>query len=367
VVAGTSTVLPGFLVGALALQIGDDLDVGVETVAAGVTAFFLAGAFGAGLGGRLGERIGALRAMRASVLVTAASLLGAALLSGSVAVLLAFLAVAGIANSVSQPAINLFMAERVPLERQGIAFGIKQSAIPGAVLVSGLALPLVAIPFGWRATFAVCALGPLAVGLALRRGAGAPRPPGPRAPVPRPTRALLLVAVGAALGSAAPGALATYVVASGVAAGIAEGTAGVLAAAGSALSLVVRVALGVRADRRGDYGFGVVVALLALGVAGYFLLAVDSPLPFAAGALVAFTLGWGWPGLFNLAVVHRHREAPGAATGVSQTGIYVGAAAGPAAFGALYAGSGYTAAWLAAGAVSLTAAGVIALAAAASR
>ena len=56
---------------------------------------------------------------------------------------------------------------------------------------------------------------------------------------------------------------------------------------------------------------------------------------FVLGALVAFTLGWGWPGLFNLAVVDSNRETPGSASGVSQTGIYAGAAFGPAAFGAL--------------------------------
>jgi hypothetical protein len=49
------TVLPGFLVGALALQIRGDLDATVEAVAAGVSVFFLAGAFGAGPGGRLSE------------------------------------------------------------------------------------------------------------------------------------------------------------------------------------------------------------------------------------------------------------------------------------------------------------------------
>ena len=58
----------------------------------------------------------------------------------------ALLAVAGLANAVNQPAINLFMADQVPLDRQGLAFGIKQSAIPGAILVSGLALPLAGDP-----------------------------------------------------------------------------------------------------------------------------------------------------------------------------------------------------------------------------
>ncbi|HZC13379.1 MAG TPA: MFS transporter, partial [Thermoleophilaceae bacterium] len=254
--AGTASVLPGFLVGALALQIRGDLEVSVEAVAAGVTVFFLAGAIGAGPGGRLSERIGALRAMRGSVLVAGACLLAAALLANSLVVLFACLAVAGLANAVAQPATNLFMADQVPMERQGLAFGIKQSAIPGAVLVSGLALPVLAIPLGWRATFAICALGPLAVAIVLGRHATSLRPVAERERAPRPSRTLILIALGAALGSSAPCALSAYLVASAVDVGIAEGTAGLLAAAGSAASLGVRLAVGVRADRRVDTASG---------------------------------------------------------------------------------------------------------------
>jgi MFS family permease len=355
-------VLPGFLVGALALQIRGDLDSSVEGVAAGVSVFFLAGAFGAGPGGRLSERTGALRAMTASALLSGVCLLVAGLAASSLLVLFACLVVAGLANAVAQPAINLFMADQVPPERQGLAFGIKQSAIPGAVLISGLALPVLAIPLGWRATFAICALAPLSVALLLSLQAASLRPVPEREPPPRPSRALILIALGAALGSSAPCALSAYLVASAVDAGIAEGTAGVLAALGSAVSLGVRLAVGVRADRRIDYGFRMVVTLLALGSAGFALLALGAPLPFALGAVVAFALGWGWPGIFNMAIVHLHRDSPGAATGVSQTGIYVGAGGGPAAFGALYSMSGYTVAWLVTAAVALCAALVMGLA-----
>jgi MFS family permease len=360
--AGTASVLPGFLVGSLALQIRGDLDVSVEAVAAGVTVFFLAGAIGAGPGGRLSERTGALRAMRGSVLVAGACLLAAALLANSLVVLFACLAVAGLANAVAQPATNLFMADQVPMERQGLAFGIKQSAIPGAVLVSGLALPVLAIPLGWRATFAICALGPLAVAVVLGRHATSLRPVAERERAPRPSRTLILIALGAALGSSAPCALSAYLVASAVDVGIAEGTAGLLAAAGSAASLGVRLAVGVRADRRIDYGFGMVVALLVLGSGGFALLAAGAPAPFVVGAVMAYALGWGWPGIFNMAIVHLHREAPGAATGVSQSGIYVGAAGGPAAFGALNAAAGYTSAWLVTAGVALAAALVMSMA-----
>jgi MFS family permease len=359
---GTAAVLPGFLVGALALQIRGDLGGSVSTVAAGVTAFFLAGAFGAGLGGRLSERTGALRAMRGAALTTCACLLAAAAFAQSLAVLFVFLAVAGLANAVAQPAINLFMADQVAIERQGLAFGIKQSAIPAAVLISGLALPLLAIPFGWRATFALCAVGPLAVAVVLSRQAGALRAPPARERPPRPSQALILIALGAALGSSAPGALSAYLVAAGVEAGIGEGTAGLLAALGSAASLLVRLTVGVRADRRSDYGFAMVTALLVVGSLGFVLLAFEEPAPFVVGVVVAFAFGWGWPGLFNMAVVHLHREAPGAATGVSQTGIYIGAAGGPAAFGGLYSAAGFATAWLVAAAVAVAAGLVLALA-----
>jgi predicted MFS family arabinose efflux permease len=358
--AGATTVLPGFLIGSLALQIRHDLDVSVGAVAAGVTVFFAAGALGAGPGGRFAERVGALRAIRGCLVVTAICLLLAGLAAQSLVELLAVLAVAGVANAVDQPAINLFMADQVPLDRQGLAFGVKQSAIPAAVLISGLALPVLALPFGWRATFAICAGAALVVAALVGRAAPSFAPAPQRVPAARPNRKLVGTAVGASLASAGPCALSAYLVASAVDVGIAEGVAGVLAAAGSGISLVVRIIVGHRADRRRDYGFSTMVALLVAGAGGFALLAIGSPAPFVLGAFVVFGLGWGWPGLFNLAVVDLYRESPGAATGISQTGIYVGAAFGPAAYGLLSAGIGYPAAWLVAGAFALIAAMFIA-------
>ena len=351
--------------GALALQIRSDLDVRVEAVAAGVSVFFLAGALGASWGGRLADHVGAVRAMRWCVLITAACLLAGALLAESLVVLLLLLAVAGVSNAVCQPAINLFVSEQVAADRQGLGFGIKQSGIPAAILVSGLALPLLAIPLGWRATFALCALGPLAIGVALRREVSVhvSRRPASR----RPSRVLVLTAIGAALATAGPSALGAYLVASAVDVGIAEGTAGLLAAISSGLSLAVRVMLGARADRRRDYGLSTVVVLLAAGSLGFALMATDVVPTFVVGTLLAFTLGWGWPGLFNLAVVDSNRETPGSASGISQTGIYVGAGGGPAAFGALYAAAGHSVAWLVVAGITLIGAAVIWLAARADR
>jgi predicted MFS family arabinose efflux permease len=122
------------------------------------------------------------------------------------------------------------------------------------------------------------------------------------------------------------------------------------------------VTLGARADRRRDYGLAVVIVLLVLGSVGFLLMTSEAIPVFVVGALVAFTLGWGWPGLFNLAVVDSHRDTPGSASGVSQTGIYVGAAAGPLGYGLLAAGAGYGAAAAAAAVAMLIAAGVLWLA-----
>jgi MFS family permease len=370
VAVGAATVLPGFLVGALSLQIREALHASLGAVTAGVTVFFSAGALSAGPLGRVSERVGPITSMRASAIATAAALFAIAAFAGSLAVLFVLLAVAGIANGANQPAINLYMAEEVQTERQGLAFGIKQSAIPAAITLSGVALPVLALPLGWRATTAVCGGLVLVVAAAvtwrsrgptartLAEGEVAPEP----AVAPRLTGSLVLLAAGAALAAFGPSALSAGLVATAVHAGVAEGQAGIALAVGSAASLVMRVGLGVRADRKADYGFRVVALLLATGAIGFGLLASGSQAPILIGAFLAFTLGWGWPGLYNLAVVQRYRSAPAAATGITQSGIYVGAATGPVAFGLLVAAFGYSYAWLAIAAVAVLAAVAIGIA-----
>ena len=224
VATGAASVLPGFLVGALALQIRSDLDVRVEAVAAGVSVFFLAGALGASWGGRLADHVGAVRAMRWCVLVTAACLLACALLAESLVVLLLLLAVAGVSNSVCQPAINLFVSEQVPGGPPGTRLRNQAVRHPrgdprerprpaGAGHPAGLAGHVRA----------------LRAGAAGGRGRAAPagsvhvsRRPASR----RPSRALVLTAIGAALATAGPSALGAYLVASAVDVGIARGHRG---------------------------------------------------------------------------------------------------------------------------------------------
>jgi hypothetical protein len=85
------------------------------------------------------------------------------------------------------------------------------------------------------------------------------------------------------------------------------------------------------------------------------MLATGSPALVVPGVLLAFAAGWGWPGLFNFAVVRSNPGAPAAATGVTQTGASGGAAVGPVLFGVVVEAAGYGTAWLVSGALALAA------------
>ena len=92
-------------------------------------------------------------------------------------------------------------------------------------------------------------------------------------------------------------------------------------------------------------------------------MATDAIPSFVAGTLLAFTLGWGWPGLFNLAVVDSNRETPGSATGVTRDGDLRRRGGGPGGVRRADAQAGHEAAWLVVAAITLLAAGVMWLAA----
>jgi MFS family permease len=272
------------------------------------------------------------------------------------------LAVGGVANALSQPAANLFIARRVDASRLGIALAVKQASVVGATLLGGLAVPTIALTVGWRWAFVAGAA------LAVVGAVTVPRQPAPRA-AGRATRtdrsgdsawlALAVLASGVGLGAAAAGTLGTFLVNAGVEADLSEGSSGLLVAAGSATVIVVRLIAGARADRRQGGNLPIVATMLVLGALGYLLYATETKTMLIAASPLTFACGWGWPGLFNLAVVRANPHAPGLASGVTQTGTYIGAVIGPLAFGALAESRSFAAAWCLAAACSLAAAGAM--------
>ena len=332
----TAGTLPVFLTGALAVQMRADIGFDESGLGLTVAAFFGAAAALSTPGGRIAERLGPAGATRVAAATSGVALLFVGVGARSFPVLMLALVVGGAANALAQPATNLLIAQRVPAERLGMAFGIKQSAIPIATLLGGLAVPTVALTVGWRWAFAGAAAA--AFVLAWRdpggaRGEVARRRGARRSEEDTRLSALVLLGLGAALGAAAAGTIGSFLVSAAVDSGIGEGRAGVLAFVCSAVGITTRMISGARADRRGGGHLAVVATMLGIGSLTYVALASGRPALMIVGGLTAYCFAWGWPGLFNLAVVRSNPGAPGAATGITQTGTYIGAVLGPLLFG----------------------------------
>ncbi|MFC6018676.1 MFS transporter [Plantactinospora solaniradicis] len=353
-------VLPVFLIGGLAVQLGAELDLTPARLGLAVAVYFGVSALASVPSGALVERYGSSMVARGSLLLVAATMLAIAAVAHSYPVLLALLAVVATANPLSQMSSNAALAHQVPPGRQGLSFGIKQAAIPAGTLLAGAAVPAVALTVGWRWAFV------LAAGLAL---ATLPLVPVGRGPATGPARqrseratgALVMLGLAAALAAGAANALGTFLVSSAAVRGLSPALAGLVLTLGGAVCLVSRVLGGWLADRRTGGHLNTVAGMLVVGAVGLGLLHLASPVALVVGVVLAFGLGWAWPGLLNFAVVRLHPQAPTTATSITQTGVYAGGCTGPLGLGALADRFDYPTMWLVAAVVMLLAAGFMLL------
>jgi MFS family permease len=350
--------IPVFLVGGLAVQIGDELGFSPAGLGLAVSAYFGASALASIPAGALVERYGSTAVSRFGIGLAAASLLGVAAAARSLWSLIAILALGAGANALGQLASNTSLARHVPPRRQGLSFGVKQAAIPVCTLLAGASVPVVALTLGWRWAFVMAAvLAVAAIPLVpaendderKARGKGGDRATG----------ALVVLGIAAMLAAGAANGLGTFLVDSGVARGVAPGPAGLALTLGGAVCATARVLGGWQADRFPGRQVGVIAGLLATGAIGLALLAVSGTPALVAGVLLGFGLGWAWPGLMNFAVVRLHPQAPAAATSITQTGIYAGGCVGPLCLGAIAAAAGYPTMWVIASVSMVTAAGLM--------
>lgn len=356
-------VLPVYLLGGLAVQLRADLGFTEAQLGLAISAFFATSALASVPAGRLVERTGAVRGMMAAlaISVTSMALMGSA---RGWAPLVAGVALGGLSNAVAQLAANLALTQAVPSCHQGLGFGVKQAAVPAASVLAGVAVPLVAVPLGWRSAFFIGAALAVVVTLWGPRPATAAvlaRPKrGPLRAGDAPLLPLLVLAAAGAFGTAAANSLAAFLVESSVSRGVRPATAGVLLAVGSGVGVTVRVLAGWAADHRDGGHLRVVAMLMATGTVGLGLLAVAGTAPrILLGAVLAFGSVWGWNGVFNLAVIRRNPRAPAAATGITQAGLYLGGVVGPTAFGRSVELWSYAAAWSGLAVASMLAAGGI--------
>ena len=371
------TILPAFLTGALAIRIGDDVGIDLAGVGGLYGVLFGTAALASAPTGRLVQRLGWEIGIRAAAAGTGLALIVMAAISDDWWAMwwpiATVFVLAGVAAAASQAASNLALARSVPSGRYGLLFGLKHTAVPAAAMLGGLAVPTIALTIGWRYAYVMAAVLAFATALAvpLRREnhwvpSGSPTPTKHPA---TPVSTLIALAVAAALGHAGIDALGAFVVPYAVSEGVAEGLAGILLAAGSLAGLVTRLTAGWRIDSRQHAGLPWMAALLLSGSLGFLMLSVGGRPLLVAGVLLAFAGGWGWAGLLTFVVVRANPEAAAVATGIANTGKYVGAALGPVVFGYLAEQVSFAAAWgiaciaLLAGAVlvvaiRLTAAGV---------
>lgn len=362
VMSTVSTVLPGFLIGAMSVQVSQEMGVSEGVYGWGLGSFFGSAMLGSVMLGRLAQRIGPRSQMTWALVVSVAVQLALAATARSFGAVIGFLVLAGLANAANQTSVNLALTQ-ARLPRLGLAVSIKQSGLPTATLLAGFAVPGLALTVGWRWAYvggAGFALGALALVRAALGSLPLPsslpssfpataqaHPSAPAAAVPESSSRdlFLAAAVGACLAFSA-GSLNAWGVGSGVDAGLSQGTAGLLLSFGAATGITLRLVGGWLSDTMRIPPFTVAGLTAAIGSLGMAALAVRSPGMHVAALLLSFGGGWIWPVFTNYGIVRSNPRAAGAATGVTQMGVYVGVFLSPSVTGRLIESAGYPTMWL---------------------
>lgn len=359
--SATVAMLPVFLLGATAPAVRADLGFDARHLGIAVSTFWVTMALGGLVGGRIAHAIGARPATYLGVGVAVVALAGLATAPSWPAVA-GFAAVGGLSAALVTPAGDMATFAAVPTSRLGLAYGVKQAALPLAALLAGVGVPALVLTVGWRWTFVAAAAVAVPAVLAL------PRLPAPAAPDPAtgaPRHGLLTglipVAVAVGFAMAAVSATGAFYVESAVAAGLPTPTAGVLLATGSACGIVGRFVFAWRSTAR---PLVVVAGLLLVGglatTAFGAVPALGGTAMLAVATAAAFGAGWGWNGLLTQTVVAAHPHATARASAYVLVGAAIGGVLGPTLFGLVASGAGYPVAWSCCGAAFLVASAVLA-------
>jgi MFS family permease len=353
----TACVMPSFVTATAVDLIRQDFAMREGALGLIFGGFYGAVAVGSAPAGWLVDRLGAQASARLAGAVTVAMSLAIALFARSAFVLGLFLVLAGVAVAILEPALNTLLSRCVPRERQALAFAVKQASLPAGLLVTGLAVPLLGRAVGWRVIFVIAAVLALVAAATLpgeRRSGSQRTSAGPSPPLE--ATPLVLLAVASGFGTAAIAALNAFLVVAAPDLGMSPEAAAVVLAAGSALTIALRLVVGLRADRRVGGHLRTIAAMLATGALGFALLIPGVTLPSVVGALLVITFVWGWMGLLSFALVRYYPEAPGRVTGWVQTGLFSGTLLGPIVFGQIVERGPFRVGWVVAGTWSCLAA-----------
>lgn len=358
----TTSTQPVFLVGAAFFQIGPEFDLGPLGLGLMTAAFFLTSSITSPILGRWVQRVGWRRAMRINTATSSVLMMSTALLADSALALAALLVASAAVYGMSNPAANQALALHTDPGRAATIFGLKHAGIPGSTLLAGLAIPVLVVNNGWRAAFVTSSLMAAFVWFLVPktdRAEPAAFREAPQRGRPLDRRLILMLAVAAGLGGVAATALGTYMVSAAVDGGFPEVAAGYLQFAGSAVSILTRIVVGVFVDRRQAPGFVGLMTLMALGGLAFVALGASAGAVFAVVVIVAYSTGWGWPGLMTFTVVDANRGAAARSSSIMQSGVFVGAGAGPIVIGAVVERWGFPAAFHLVAVCLMVAAGLV--------
>lgn len=153
-------------VAVLAPEIAADFAISPRLVGVFVGIVYVGSSFGSLLSGTFINRFGAIRVSQVCVLFCAGGLATIAVLPGAwVALLLIVPVVIGIGYGPVTPASSQVLALTTPPSRMAFTFSLKQTGVPAGMALAGALLPLMALTFGWRATFIVVAIAGLIIAI----------------------------------------------------------------------------------------------------------------------------------------------------------------------------------------------------------
>jgi cyanate permease len=363
-----ASILPVALLGAVIVQLRSDIHISTVELGAIIALFYAVSALGSIPAGGLIDSLGWSRSIWLAGILIVLPLLLIATVTRTATHVAGAMLLAGVGNALAQPAANLAIIRGVVPRRQGIAFGVKQAAVPAGTLVAGASVPLIALTIGWRWAFILPAL--LVIALTIVTPFGPARRTGDvaRARTSRLVQDPVLLALAAANGgsSMAINPLFAFFVESSVARGISPAAAGSLLALGSAMGLTSRLLIGWvtdRVDPSSDRMLRDMSVYALLGSPGFLILGSFGDRAAAVAVALFFAIGFGfaWSGLFNLVVTRLWSERPASASGVTQAGLWLGGMLGPLLFGAIATRS-YTVAWYASAGFMLLSAAALVLA-----
>jgi MFS family permease len=342
-----SSVYPGFLIGAVSVQASAEFDVSESVYGWGLGGFFLASTVGSVPLGRLVQRVGPRNQIAGLLLIGSTMQVLIATVADSFGAVVALLVVCGLVNSGTQTAVNLALG-RAELPRLGLAIALKQSGMPSATMISGFAVPALALTVGWRWAYVVAAV--LSLGTAIWVFIVVePNRPDERAAerlTPVSDRSTLrLTALGGGMMAFGAGSLNAWLVASGVDAGLADGTAGLMLGLGAASGIALRLISGALIDNMTARPFRVGGATAFVGAIAVALLSTRVAGVHMVATIGGFAGGWIWPVFTNYGVIRTNGAASGQATGTTQMGIYIGVFSAPLITGPIIESAGYVVMW----------------------